>query len=300
MVKKSRSLPSVPNFALATLDQKIKPKAKRKDDRLLGRYEKAFVLFVDFLGFTQIVAKTRSTSARYEKHLVGKIREALDVANVDPNHIPLTALGFPQQEEPIRASTTFSDFTIVVAKPTSAGFASLIHLATQLTLDSLTKGFVCRGAISFGDIYCEPVQKGERPIVFGPAFLDAYLLESKHAEGARVILSNDAALEFQEFVLAQSTPPEAIDYLKKLVRQASDGPYRIFPFDDLDILTAKKRINDIKAEIESLLKLYTDSPRVFRKLKGLAEEFNSRVEGSWDPDSKMQLLITVPSGKKLK
>jgi hypothetical protein len=255
------------------------------------KYQTRFVLFLDFLGFTDIVAKTRKGSRNHEVGLIGKIRNAmlLPIPTLDQS-VP-SGLGFKQSKRPLISATTFSDFTIAVATHDDAGFVTLVKLATDFYLQALQNGFACRGGISLGEVYCESEASAGRNIIFGPAFLDAYQLEHAHAQSSRIVLSNSAASYFKECAAGRTCPIKAKAYLKNLIQQDKDGPFRIYPFRDLAPLeNAHERLEDIHKEIREMLEKYTESPRVFSKLRRLAEEFNNHM-GTIEAPEKLKLIL---------
>jgi hypothetical protein len=202
-----------------------------------------------------------------------------------------SGLGFNQSKQPLISATTFSDFTIAVATHDDAGFVTLVKLATDFYLQALQSGFACRGGISLGEVYCESEASAGRNIVFGPAFLDAYQLEHAHAQSSRIVLSNSAAEFFNNCVAGKTCPVKAKAYLEKLIKQDKDGPFRIYPFSDLTpIEHAHERLEDIHRKIREMLEKYTESPRVFSKLRRLAEEFNSHL-GNIEAAEKLKLKL---------
>lgn len=71
---------------------------------------------------------------------------------------------------------------------TAAGSAlrQALEKVSLFQLDMASRGFFFRGAISVGDVFIDGIA------VFGPALLDAYCGESKHADFPRVILTTSA------------------------------------------------------------------------------------------------------------
>lgn len=250
--------------------------ARKEPAPKLG-YQQAYVLYVDFLGFTDIVAKTRSTARNHERGLIDKIREALILPIPSIEESVPKGMGFDGADPALLYATTFSDFTIAVAQPNILGLLTLAALGTNVFVEALAAGFACRGGLALGDVYCESdASSGHRGIVFGPAFLDAYHLEHNHAQGARIVLSNTVADVVCN--LPSDCPDEARRFLEHAIDQATDGPFCIKPFASLERTSASKRLEAIKLSLESMLERYTESPRVYRKLADLAREFNQAFE----------------------
>lgn len=127
------------------------------------------VLFIDLLGVRQM-----NRSRRVAAHLV-----ALESA--------VTGMyrDFLQPDSPWPAAF-FSD-TLVLAAPVvrnneEAAIGGLVIQAAWLQLNLMTAGFFARGGLSLGRVY---IRDG---LVFGPALVEAYELESRMAVNPRVVL----------------------------------------------------------------------------------------------------------------
>ena len=140
-----------------------------------GIYIQALVTFIDILGFKEMVKTDKAGSA---------VRDVL---------FQLRSFGTMDLEE--RAYFGFStyNFSDSVTRCTPLlhheGLKSdhelLINEIEELTYiqgELSAKGILIRGGIACGGIYT-----GEHE-VFGPAFIDAYTLESKHARYPRIIV----------------------------------------------------------------------------------------------------------------
>jgi hypothetical protein len=135
------------------------------------RLARCAVLFVDLLG---VSAMNRSRSVA--RHLV-----ALERA------VTGTYRDFLSQDSPWPAAF-FSD-TLVLAAPVEehggeeAAIGGLVLQAAWLQLELVNAGFFVRGGLSLGRMH---LRDG---LVFGPALVEAYELESRTAVHPRVILS---------------------------------------------------------------------------------------------------------------
>ncbi|AIN94431.1 hypothetical protein H0R90_03090 [Treponema putidum] len=70
-----------------------------------------------------------------------------------------------------------------------------LYNTTQTIATFLSKGFLCRGGIAYGDVYFDLSEN----IVFGPAVNCAYNLESKLAIYPNIIIEENLAKEILEF-----------------------------------------------------------------------------------------------------
>lgn len=134
-------------------------------------YEKRAVLFLDILGFRDLVGARRE-------------RDILKALDVSPQIIGKFKESFPSGSD--FQMTMFSD-SIVCSLPIHVPrnylpAACLIECAAQVALQMLADGILVRGAISVGALYHRD------HTVFGPAMIRAYELESKLAQYPRIIV----------------------------------------------------------------------------------------------------------------
>lgn len=174
-------------------------------DQRIEMYEKRAVLFLDILGFSELVksGKERRLLAALQ-HVQGRAIEAHEGGKVD--------------------FTAFSD-CIVVSTPllTGSGALRLAKYARLLALDLLSHGFLTRGAVVVGDLY------HEGGIVLGPSLVTAYHLESKKALYPRIL----ATLEFRQAVEKwyASCPPQINPERATYFREDFDGAFHIDLFE---------------------------------------------------------------------
>lgn len=159
-------------------------------------YEERLVRFLDILGFSSLVKKSADD---IEKQLA--LYEFLKKYSRN-SHAKEVFSGFSNGDgsscddndiETLKALydyrfTQFSDsfvFSVNAEKRASVQYFPL--LIGQLLLHALELGFLVRGGISKGAL----VHEDDGP-AFGPAFIDAYQIESRQAVFGRVVLSNEA------------------------------------------------------------------------------------------------------------
>jgi hypothetical protein len=134
-------------------------------------YETRAVLFLDILGFRDLIA------SRKEKEIL----DALIVSAKVP--IPL---GASVDEGLDFRVTAFSDCVVcsarILAKSNFFPAAYVAAYAGRLALELLTRGILSRGAITVGKLY------HQEQTVFGPALIEAYELESRFAQYPRIIV----------------------------------------------------------------------------------------------------------------
>ncbi len=135
-------------------------------------YEKRFVLFLDILGFQKIIEETEKKDEPQQD----KINDI--IALIEDMKTVLSRM--PEQTSKI--VTQFSDSIVVSFKENDRKeITSFLKSVHELTVKLASKNILCRGAVSYGNVYHKD------NVIFGPALVDAYLTESQAAIYPRVI-----------------------------------------------------------------------------------------------------------------
>jgi hypothetical protein len=141
----------------------------------INNYEERIVLFLDILGFKELINDSIVDVERFQK-----IQTTIRVIRLTFN---IT------QKSKDRTITQFSDSLVVSFKITEAGeVAFLLWKTNELLRKLILKGIVCRGGIAKGKLIHNDIY------MFGPAFLEAYILESKIAIFPRVIIADKSII----------------------------------------------------------------------------------------------------------
>lgn len=141
-----------------------------------NKYEERIVLFLDILGFKSLVKDSENNKAVFYK-----IFEALSKLNNYQDR---------QGKIPLREITTFSD-SIVISYPLDNRFLPrIIYEIRDLVLILLEYNILCRGGIGFGKLY------HHGSLVYGPAMVEAYELESYAAKYPRVVIKEADFLKY--------------------------------------------------------------------------------------------------------
>jgi len=184
-------------------DKEKRPFAYKK---YTTNYEQRIVAFVDIMGFSAMISDSEKDVEIYEK-----INQALKtIQNVKNRSDDTTA-----------KVTTFSD-NIVISYPAN-GRDSLFYILLDLIhlqLDLLQLGILVRGGIAKGKV------RHTQEMVFGPAMVAAYELESKYAVYPRIIVEK-----------------ETVDWEKDNYRKQLYGAD--YDISDLDSLIKRDEYNDI-------------------------------------------------------
>jgi hypothetical protein len=207
------------------------------------------VLFVDLLGVREM-----NLSERVTGHLVA-LHSAVSVMHRD-------FFG-----EPSRYRTAFFSDTLVLAAPIVRGtddallIRGLMQHATWLQNALIAEGFFVRGGLSLGSLHVSD------HVLFGPALVEAYDLESRAAVYPRIVLSR-AAAETQRgtaggsMLLCDDDGQTFIDYLGTVFDE---------PEDPLSVLQGHRET------VVDRLQAHRRSKRRWEKYRWLGEYHNAVV-----------------------
>lgn len=277
-------------------------------------YRDKFVAFIDLLGFRQIVMRTSRHAGRaddngFRKNTLGQIHGALaSVPEDDYRDLFSTRyLGGKGDIESLKLGVAgFSDTLIFWCDPGCETFGLLVHAVFQTVREFTLRGFYCRGGIKLGELLIDNIEmdgkKRSTPVLFGPAFIQAYDLEQRHAQEARIIFCNESTKVLKEYQQrAAENLPQLAKFFDDYLFQAQDGPWQIDIFADIrrpDFSAADAVLSTaqtISEKLNTVMDEYTESPSVYRKLLAVAKTFNKAVvEGSATIPALDRHALTLP------
>jgi hypothetical protein len=269
----------------------LPPEAPISDDTdgpKTAHYLPRIVAFVDILGFKDIVYRSRT-----DENLFNSIYGALDIRNDELALAYAAEVGIGRSANEFDDKFhTFSDCIVMSVSEDIEELGLLLYVVFHTCRRLLKAGFLSRGGIACGDLLhhapdrTRPDQLDQSPMVFGPAFIDAYNLESAHADGARVILQNKVRQMIDDYCEDPMFPnPRLKLFFDAHVDRAADGPSFVNLFADFPGNAFYKPDLDVTADIELIhsklchaLNQTSDKPHQFKKNAMLAEEFNRALE----------------------
>lgn len=180
-----------------------------------------YLAYLDILGTKDIVTKDRDD--RYLNELNKIYERAINtkLAINDWNHLHINA-------------KIFSDNILLFVKADKQNneetLSSLISLASIIQCEALTKGYLLRGSITYGNFF-----ENER-FVHGQALINAVILEEKNAVYPRIIIDNNCLDCFTLITtidenckncnLTERIQDRCVKFCsKKIVKQDNDGFY---------------------------------------------------------------------------
>jgi hypothetical protein len=161
-------------------------------------YELRTVAFIDILGFSALVS--RSTQ---DAEFLSKLHHALRIVEHQGRAWAGQALvGSGGSQEAAKAQLAELDFRshafsdCIVLSQRGAFVALLFISVAQLAMALLDLGVIVRGAVAMGELY------HDASVVFGPAIIEAYHLETRCAKFPRILVSESVFAASQEGVIA--------------------------------------------------------------------------------------------------
>lgn len=174
-------------------------------------YQNRIVCFIDILGFAKIIKDSIHTDSEKSSEALTKLATIYDTFEY------INFKSFMNIE-----ITQFSD-SMVLSIPYNeedGAFFFIVRLQ-HLIMELAGNEILCRGGIAIGELYHDDTT------VFGPALVDAYMLESKIANYPRVIVGPDIIKIAKTYKGNQNSEKHIEEYFSKILGFDSDGFYYI-------------------------------------------------------------------------
>ena len=246
--------------------KRVAEEAKKFKNSL--RYELRLVAFIDILGWIRAICASAETGASAVEALGMALAQLQGVTRFTNSLSNL----MPDKEwpgEPLM--TNFSDSVVFTAKDDQFGKDHLLQTLYVLSSNLIPHGYLLRGGIVRGEILHKD------GLVFGPALIEAYLLERDVASSPRIILSKELSREWGAVANHNSMP----------WRESNDGhlffnflpPYMGNPFFANNSDLWQGRLGPIRELIITKAQEYKDddsedAKSVYAKYIWLAEYFD--------------------------
>ncbi|MBJ7945107.1 hypothetical protein JDS95_02820 [Bacillus cereus group sp. N24] len=261
------------------------------------KYENRAIVFLDFLGFRNIVEKTVNSDTEFQE-LLETLNRIVDYATTTSEDEARLGVHFQDEEttenkyasmsekdkeysEKIslkektttnlsddRRVTIFSD-SVVISYPINCMYALLVN--TWVLAGAIaTNGYLIRGGITSGKLYHD-----ER-IVFGPAMNEAYRLESTVAKMPRIILDSNY-IETARQYSNEDEDKYSVNDLACIQTDSDFDNYQFIDFTTATFLTnsfpklEKRIINDLDEIASNIPNL---SGKDLKKAENIQEKLN--------------------------
>jgi hypothetical protein len=242
----------------------------------ISKYENRVVAFVDILGFSSVLSKTQQSqngnmvdNQVFIDTLVGIFNRVSELMGIDET---------PDDAAPSRMATQFSDSIVISFKveESSIEFRYLLEKLIYLQIELLRESILLRGGISYGSLI--HTQK----VLFGPAMVHAYRVESLAANSPRIILPKSLTqinnLE-DDFISRQTAK------LNDIISIDEDDFYYLDYFDKCQNPDLGLFVDDSGyiAHLENMRKvikegLKNDNPGIYSKFGWMKSKFNKTLE----------------------
>lgn len=185
----------------------------------VNKYDNRIVVFIDILGFSNIIKSTvgDKKSKKTADDNFNNIKSALsDVQKKIGDFLK------KNEEKSLRLSQ-FSDSIVISINEDSNIIVEIVKLLREIQIsllynkDILIRGGVVKGLLVHSDQY-----------LFGPAMINAYLLESKCAFSPRIIVMPDVKKKFDQVI--KENDVEKV----KILRKDNDGTFYVDYFSYTD------------------------------------------------------------------
>ncbi|NHQ61111.1 hypothetical protein G9409_11070 [Chlorobium sp. BLA1] len=235
-------------------------------------YENRITVFIDILGFKEIIRKTCDNNGNDLSEKVDLLNESLlmirDYLDIDK----------PDEHfSKSKKITQFSDSIVISFEETETSeiyytLSDILGLLVNLT----RRGIICRGGIAYGKLIHTD------KILFGPAMVTAYETESKAALYPRVILDISIIELAAKHHAKHHTPKDELNAIKDIVSVDGDGMLYVdyitkaeSELDDPE-LDFPEYINKLKEIIETGLK-EAKAPDIKIKYSWMKTKFNDYI-----------------------
>lgn len=230
-------------------------------------YENRICCFIDILGFKQHLIQTIDTFGEDNIEKIESIKSVLDLSK------KITSDSGISESKVI---TYFSDSIVISYKynEESQLFFTLLNLL-YVSMELANRGFLTRGGVAIGKL----VHNDE--VIFGPALVDAYDLESKTSKYPRIIINDEVIKKGLQHHSDNHTEEDEKDYIMEIVTKDNDGYYYIdyiqkasSEFDDMEY-DLYRYIDNLKRNFFS--NYHNEDEKVREKLNWLKSKINNLI-----------------------
>ena len=247
-------------------------------------YTSRYAAFVDILGFREIINESRNSAKLVDELAI--VLQAIGERNTALEQV----LG-----EDFKAQN-FSDSIIMSEAVSAQGLSHLLYQVQELALRLLQKALLIRGGICKGELY------HDGSVIFGPAFIEAYRLETTVANFPRVVLGADAYSDVLKY--GNDNDRWKRDFDSDL-RFSDDGPLHVHVLKRFANLNRQKpasldtdevaQAQIAESALQSIINTSMHEPRHFEKVKWFAVYWNGTVPtGALNAQLKMVRFPYMP------
>ena len=191
----------------------------------IGKFKgKGYVCFIDVLGFSNDILNNWHNLESNPLEKILSIKDKMPISDEAAEDVESES----HRKYACRVNTVSDSVTIcfgfdedIIIGDLVLGLETVIGNIAYIWSTFISEGYSIRGAIDFGDIYWDTNE------LIGPAFINAYRLESEVAKNSRVIISSGLNRELQN--LFENYESVLTEHLIQRFRKDVDGYIIIDP-----------------------------------------------------------------------
>ncbi|HLL01573.1 MAG TPA: hypothetical protein VK539_13370 [Myxococcaceae bacterium] len=226
-----------------------------------AKLSEQFVAFIDLLGFREEMARiakhpdeAAALLERFQSTVAETVRKVL----------------IPSQDLPIWEYRGFTD-NFVIASPVGrhnldggeGGFGTISSQAAEFQFRLALQGWFLRGGFTMGSFFMDDLT------VFGPALVDAYVLESSYARDPRIVLSSSVAKLIKK-QLKYYHPNHEAPQNNFILRDIDGHPFINYLYIAIDYELDVETIKQHKIRVEEKLRTHKNNPTIWAKYRWVA------------------------------
>lgn len=229
-------------------------------------FEERFVVFIDILGFREMVLHAAKEPLGNEAKRVQDALARIQEINFDESG-ENSQSGEPQDHR----THIFSDCIIISISLSGEKVWQVFKKLAELTVDLMMLGVWIRGGMSVGK-----VSKNHKT-PWGPAIVEAYAIESEIAIYPRLALSKSAL----SFIDSTMGPKRELG----LIARGTDGVWALVPItwalkkhSGLPPYLTRGKAEEIKKKLGYAYEEATVNPRVYQKINWIRRDWNKLIQ----------------------
>lgn len=257
----------------------------KKSKTKIMQYEDRVTVFLDILGFKSMLNETYDFKKKEDN--IEVIDNLVDVYNIISSFWNGGDNSLNEDHITSKFVSTFSD-SIVISFRTdndSAIFRTLSEVKI-LIMNLIYKGVIVRGAVSYGKLL------HNEKMLFGPALVEAYILESKAENYPRIILDRAIIYLAGKYNNGINTSMEEMNFVESLLEKDSDGMYYIDYF-----FKAQEELDDPLSEFSEYIGKLGNIIRKGMQASSHPSKADIRVKYSWMKE-KYNDMVEIVSNKE--
>ncbi|MEQ5169335.1 hypothetical protein ABN211_11460 [Proteus terrae] len=251
------------------------------------KYEQRIVAFIDILGFKSLLNDTIDKSGEDNETIIDTIISAYEAIH-DIWDLDNESDFINEKVSEKKKVSIFSDCLVIsfkVEQPSEV-FFTLLEIKS-LIMNLISRKILCRGAVSLGKFI------HTNNYLFGPALVEAYMLESKAALYPRIILDHNVIEAGANNHASNHDFNQELEYVQSLLEQDSDGMFYIDYF-----FKAQSELDDPDYDFPEYIENLADIIRKGLMGSSHPSKADIRVKYSWMRE-RFNKMVDIVTNKEI-